>query len=288
MTLNFYDYNLASDSRKLVYDDLLFVEFRCIPGEIDNQIWSHYGYIAYVQSGKKTWIGTTKEFQVNIGEAIYCKKGGSTTHSFYEDEFCALVFFFPENFVRDTILEFQQEFSEITSISDDSIIKVNVDVSLKGFFDSVMTYFMHQESPSKHLLKLKFKELILQVLTTNTNPDLAACFLSMAKENQSTLKQLMLDNCLYYLKLEEYARLCNRSLSTFKRDFRKTFGMSPGKWLLEQRLNHAKMRIVTTEESIGEIAFHSGFETTSNFITCFKKLFGSPPQQYRLKNTLAK
>lgn len=48
--------------------------------------------------------------------------------------------------------------------------------------------------------------------------------------------------------------------------------MAPGKWLIEQRLKYAKMRLLTTDESINDIAFHAGFETTSNFIRCFKKI----------------
>jgi len=289
MPLNFYDYNLQSNFRKLECEDLLFVEFRCLPGEVEDIVWSHNGYIAYVQSGKKTWISPNGAYTLHSGDAIYCKKGGNLVHSFYEEQFCALVFFFPENFVRDIVLEFQEGMQPKDPAYDEStIMKLKVNVSLKTFFESVMSYFLLEENPSKHLLKLKFKELILQVLTSHTNPALATQFLSMAKQQQSSLKQLMLDNYLYGLTLNDYARLCNRSLSTFKRDFKKTFGVSPGRWLVEQRIKYAKMLILTTEESIGDIAFHSGFETTSNFIRCFKKFFGLPPQQFRQKNSLSK
>ena len=41
------------------------------------------------------------------------------------------------------------------------------------------------------------------------------------------------------LRLEEYAKLCHRSLSSFKREFQSHFSESPGKWLLQKRLEYA-------------------------------------------------
>jgi AraC-like DNA-binding protein len=255
-----------------------------MPGEVEDIVWSHNGYIAYVQSGKKTWISPNGSHTLKSGDAIYCKKGGNIVHSFYEEQFCALVFFFPENFVRDIVLEIQEEWQLDEPAYDDStIMRLKVNISLRTFFESVMSYFLQEKNPSSHLLRLKFKELVLQVITGETNPALAARFLSMAKQQQVGLKQLMLDNYRYSLTLYDYARLCNQSLSTFKRKFIETFGKTPGRWLIEQRLKYAKMLIVTTEESIGDIAFHSGFNTASNFNRCFKKIFGHPPMEFRQK-----
>src|SRR5690606_22873456 len=111
-------------------------------------------------------------------------------------------------------------------------------------------------------------------------------FLSIPRQDQSNLKQVMEDNYLYNLSLEDYARLCNRSLSAFKRDFQEGYGSPPGKWLTKKRLKYARMLLFTTDESVNDVAFHSGFETTSHFIRCFKKQFGLPPHQYRQQKQL--
>ena len=70
----------------------------------------------------------------------------------------------------------------------------------------------------------------------------------------------MEDNFCYNLSLEQYAQLCNRSLSAFKRDFSKVFNTTPGKWIATRRLEHANMLLRSSEKSVGEVAFESGFE----------------------------
>ena len=281
---NLYEYSRRQTNlRQLECDGLLFVEYQCLPGDTRDHSWSQYGHIAFVTSGKKTWITPDGEYPANNGDAVYCKEGACQIQNYYEDNFCALLFFFPEDFIRETVLEYQESLHANASVPtpDFHVLKMKVDDCLKTFFDSVTSYFFQNITPSKHIVKLKFKELILQVLTSNQNPQLAAYFHSILHKEKINLKKVIQDNLTYCLSLEDYAKLCHRSLSTFKRDFKTTYGVSPGKWLIEQRLKYAKMRLLTTEENINDIAFHSGFETTSHFIRCFKKQFGLPPLQFR-------
>lgn len=280
---NLYEYNLKTNFKKLVCDGLLFVEYQCIPGDIKSSIWSEHGYIVFIQSGKKTWITPDGKFPVHVGDAIYCKKGAHIVQNFYDEQFCALIFFIPDDFIREIIAESGFINNQKESINS-SVLRLHIDLSLKLYFESMISYFLHQKNPSNHLLKLKFRELILQVLASNKNPDLTAYFFSLANEKKANLKQIMMDNYLYQLNQLEFAKLTHRSVSSFKRDFQGIFGTSLNKWLTEMRLKYAKMRLLTTEENINDIAFSSGFETTSHFIRCFKKHFGLPPQQYRQKN----
>ncbi len=283
---NLYDYNLKTNYRKLECDGLLFVEYQCMPGDVRSGIWSQHSYIAFIQSGTKTWVTPDGEFPVAVGDAIFCKKGAHLIKNYYEEQFCALLFFVPDAFVRQVVIEAQldQKHDEVQS----AVLRLEVDLSLKIYFESMIGYFLQQHNPSGHLLKLKFKELILQVITGNINPQLSAYFLSLAKEEKANLKQVMMDNYLYSLSQEDFAKLTHRSLSSFKRDFQEIFGTSLNKWLIEMRLKYARMHLLTTEESISEIAFRSGFETTSNFIRCFKKQYDLPPHQFRQqKSSLA-
>ena len=268
---NLYEYNLKTNFRKLECDDLLFVEYQCIPGDIKSSIWSQHGYIVFIQSGKKTWITPEGEFPVHVGDAIYCKKGANIVLNYYEEQFCALIFFIPDSFIRDIVKESGFINSQKESVNS-SVLRLNIDLSLKIYFESMISYFLHQKNPSGYLLKLKFRELILQVLASNKNPDLAAYFASLAKEEKTNLKQIMMENYLYHLSQKEFAKLTHRSISSFKRDFQDCFGTSLNKWLIEMRLKYARMRLLTTEENINDVAFHSGFETTSHFIRCFKNI----------------
>jgi AraC-like DNA-binding protein len=88
-------------------------------------------------------------------------------------------------------------------------------------------------------------------------------------------------NFRFNLSLEEYARLCHRSLSSFKRDFQASFQEAPGKWLLRKRLDYSAALLRTSKMNITEIAFESGFEDVSHFSRVFKDRFQVSPLAYR-------
>ena len=60
----------------------------------------------------------------------------------------------------------------------------------------------------------------------------------------------MEQNCCHNLPLEAFAKLCHRSLSTFKREFHQHYGVAPGRWLLEQRLECSERLLKTTNMSV--------------------------------------
>ena len=95
----------------------------------------------------------------------------------------------------------------------------------------------------------------------------------------------MEDNYCFNLKLEQFAQLSNRSLSTFKRDFQKQYDVSPGKWLLEKRLNHAMNLLSNAGRTVGEACYESGFENPSHFSRAFRQHFGIAPASVKQQIT---
>ncbi len=83
--------------------------------------------------------------------------------------------------------------------------------------------------------------------------------------------------------MEEFARLSNRSLSAFKRDFQKEFNVTPGKWLVEKRLHNAMHLLSNAGKTVSEAAFESGFENPSHFSRAFRSYFGIAPASVKLQ-----
>jgi AraC family transcriptional regulator, exoenzyme S synthesis regulatory protein ExsA len=83
------------------------------------------------------------------------------------------------------------------------------------------------------------------------------------------------------LTLEELAALSNRSLATFKRDFQRQYRTAPRQWINQQRLQHARMLLQTTDRQVTDIALTCGFENVSHFIRIFRKAFGATPLTIR-------
>lgn len=101
------------------------------------------------------------------------------------------------------------------------------------------------------------------------------------------MEAVMLDNYLYNLKVEEFARLCGRSLSAFKRDFKEKFNTTPSKWLKSKRLEHGEALLIKSDLNINQIAYDCGFINVSHFIKSFKEKYQLPPYQYRLERIRA-
>jgi len=91
----------------------------------------------------------------------------------------------------------------------------------------------------------------------------------------------MEEQYIYNLKVEEFARLCGRSVSTFKREFKKLYNTTPGKWLLKKRLDLASNLMLNTDFTIQQICYDCGFESDSHFVRSFKNQFGNTPKQWR-------
>jgi pimeloyl-ACP methyl ester carboxylesterase/AraC-like DNA-binding protein len=95
------------------------------------------------------------------------------------------------------------------------------------------------------------------------------------------IEKVMLNNFQYNLKLEEFAKLCGRSLSVFKRDFNKHFNNTPFRWLKSQRLEYAKTLLQESDLDVNQVCYESGFKNNSHFVQSFKEKFDIPPYRFK-------
>ena len=56
---------------------------------------------------------------------------------------------------------------------------------------------------------------------------------------------------------------------------------SPNEWVRIIRLRRAQQMLATTDLSIAEICYDTGFSTPSYFTKCYKDYFGELPNEYR-------
>ncbi|GAA4884816.1 AraC family transcriptional regulator [Flaviramulus aquimarinus] len=283
MTLDVFQY-FKNDPKhnKLIGDDYLFVEYKC-PIDVEQfKLWTDTPFITYVISGKKDWTSVNKTYPLHSGDALFIRKGIYNTKQYFEEDYCTILFFITEDFIRRFITN---NTSIITSTKPkenyNQIFPINVTNSLNALFLSVFNYFdMGGEIP-KELVEIKFNELLFNITLNPANQDLVSFFKTLKQVEKTSIQDIMMQNFHYDLQLEEYARLCGRSLSTFKRDFKAHFNETPGKWLTNMRLDYAKTLLQNSELNINEVCYESGFKNTSHFNSSFKQKFQHPPNQYR-------
>ncbi|MEP7372726.1 MAG: hypothetical protein ABI675_05005 [Chitinophagaceae bacterium] len=86
--------------RKMEVSELLFVEYTCLTEENRFGIRSNNNYFAFIGSGKKIWRSIYQSYEVNEGDIVFVKKGANLTLQFFDDEFCAIFLFIPDDFIK--------------------------------------------------------------------------------------------------------------------------------------------------------------------------------------------
>lgn len=81
--------------------------------------------------------------------------------------------------------------------------------------------------------------------------------------------------------LRDAACACNLSLTTFRRCFRRTMGVTFGRFELHQRAALAERLLLTTDLPLAAIAERCDFTDVSHFHRTFAKLYGQTPGRYR-------
>lgn len=89
------------------------------------------------------------------------------------------------------------------------------------------------------------------------------------------------------ITLGQLAKMANMSARNFQRSFKKTMGISPIQYLLKKRIEKAcELLANSTDLSITEISFNTGFKDSNYFSRQFKNLTGMTPQKYRSINSI--
>ena len=282
--LNLYEAVRANPSySKLEIGEFLFAEYTCGAKEKFMPVWTEKDYFVHVVTGRKTWHMTDGIWQADPGDTLFFKKGATIVEQHFEKDVCVLMVFVPDALMRDTV----REVLGVLNLKPASItptktsFRVETNVSLTALFQSMRTYLTGKEKPPEPLLRMKLKELVMSVLMSGRNSELAAYFRQIGASESPSIAEIMEANFRYNLSLEEYAKLCHRSLSSFKREFQMQFKESPGKWLLQRRVNHAAGLLRHSRMNVTEVAFDSGFADVSHFSRVFKDRLGVPPMAYR-------
>ena len=131
------------------------------------------------------------------------------------------------------------------------------------------------------LLPVKTQELLHLLARAHGEAAFAHFLFGLTLPRKRRLVDFMERNFAKPLRVEDYARLTGRSLSSFRRDCLDQLGESPRRWLAARRIALAKTLLRDAQRSIAEVAAEVGYVHTSNFTRAFRKHTGQPPGVWR-------
>ena len=177
---------------------------------------------------------------------------------------------------------FEFDLSSSNYSLDYNIKQVEVDRLLENFKDSINILLDNPDIADDSIIKTKLKEFILLISKSQNAPSqldfLAALFKPIDIEFKSTIQHNLYSN----LSLDELARLCHLSTSSFKRKFKEAFDDSPKKYIAKKKIEKAAELLISNSMRISEIAYDVGFDSLATFNRNFSKLYGKSPTEYRL------
>ncbi|MCD7964131.1 MAG: AraC family transcriptional regulator [Rikenellaceae bacterium] len=253
----------------------------------------HRHAIGYVLRGKKYLYYGDERREVNRGDIFYLGVGNHYIEDIPEDNrpFEQIVFYYDSSRLNKILNSLSITYQ--LSINNDHSCpncEKRQDVifpswnTLKNFFITINQYIKDDQFSKDNTAEyLKITELIYLILSNND-----CCIKSKILNNIDTLtasfEQTIQDNIFNDISIEELAQKCNRSLTSFKKEFKKHFFEPPHKWFIKQRLMHSRLLLISTNKSVSEIGIECNFPNTSHFIKLFKKEFGMTPVAYRHRN----
>jgi len=84
------------------------------------------------------------------------------------------------------------------------------------------------------------------------------------------------------------ARIAHASESCFIRRFKEAVGQTPGRYIQDRRIDRAANLLISTDETIDEIARRCGFATRYYLSRVFSRRMGRPPARYRKARPVSK
>jgi len=190
-------------------------------------------------------------------------------------EFKSINIFLTQDILREYSIEHGIQVS--STHTDEGFYEFSNNPFVKGFFLSIQPYFQEPNRLNTALTVLKTKEAIELILSVD--PELKDVLFAFGERYKIDLEAFMLQNYKCNVSLDALSRFTGRSRAGFKRDFKKIFNTSPGRWLKQKRLEEAYKLIKKEKMKPSDVYLEVGFENLSHFSTAFKEAFGINPSE---------
>ena len=241
----------------------------------------------YVFEGGNNSYSEEKKITLNQGDALMMKCGNyifdGQPHNETGKSGMIAVHFYPEvlkKIFKDEIPTFLINKNRLQFRNNVSIIKSNLQLS--KYIDGLEFYFENPSLQTEELSILKLKELILLLLNTKNSETILEIMCNLFSTKTFEFKEVVEAHVFSPISIVDLARLTNKSLASFKREFNENYQDSPSNYIKSRRLEKAAKLLSISNDSISSIAYDCLFNNVAHFSNSFKLKYKLNPSNYRL------
>lgn len=190
------------------------------------------------------------------------------------------VYFYEEMLTSD-FLESYPELKEVLSKSG----KIAIMKEKQPVIETLLQQMCHEnnqaDSYSMPILSLQLYQLLLQLKRNGLfYYEKAEKATSVSEDIESVMEYINLNYALP-ITLEEVAKRANLSPTYLSKKFRRITGVTFKEYLNYIRIRKASQALLTTDDSITQIAADCGFNGSNYFKDIFRKTTGYSPREFR-------
>lgn len=214
--------------------------------------------------------------KISAGDIILLKKHQLVSMMSYPSatgNFKSTTVYFSEALLESFAAE--QQISIITSDAVNEITYLAPNPMYDNYFTSLSAY--DDSEVNRTLTAFKVKEALM--LMSFIDKHVLTILLDFRQPKKIDMLPFMETYFSFNTGIKTFAFLTGRSLASFKRDFIKNHHTTPGKWLLERRLQEAYALLKDRRMKVMQVYLETGFEDLSHFSFAFKKRFGKAPSR---------
>lgn len=206
-----------------------------------------------------------------------------------QNDFLALSIEFTLDDVISVILDIDGDLSEkmfSTEPADDIMM-----LSDERVFDTVtrLVYLINESNSLSFMSKHLKREIIFNVLNGSCGKHFLQSIINIQQADEIYKSNNWIkENYKTSFSVEQLAEQRNMSVSNFHQKFKDAVGMGPLQCQKRLRLTEARRLMLDKNMSVTETAMDIGYESVSQFIRDYKKMFGAAPKEdiQKLKNQL--
>lgn len=163
-----------------------------------------------------------------------------------------------------------------------NIKQIEVDRLLENYRESINILLDNPDLADERMIETKLKEFVLLITKSQNAPSLSDFLSALFKPIHIEFRSTIHHNIYSNLSIDELARLCHLSTSSFKRKFTEVYKTSPKKYISRKKIEKAATLLKNNNMRISDIAYDVGFDSLATFNRNFSTAYGKSPSEYRL------
>jgi AraC-like DNA-binding protein len=271
-------------------DGMILLNYKSYSANQKVYAFNDTNLLIFILKGSKIVYCADEKFIAKSGELVFIKKGNYIMNQIAdleEEKYECIIACLNDNLLDQFYNQYEsfifKAFAKGEPLGHE--FKQKVSLFLQKELESLLIYFTNANDYPEEIIKLKFYEILLNMISDGNAPkELLKYFKDASQRSNISFKQFMEENFDRPYNIEKFAKVVGKSLSSFKKCFKDEFKNTPKNWINIKRLQKACGMLMATNYNITEICYLVGFEDLSYFIRLFKKKYGLPPGEYRVNN----